>query len=51
MADTTTAVSKNGNGQFQTTIPKALAEAMDLEQKDLKWEVESGQSLKVTVAE
>lgn len=51
MGRTTTAVSKNRNGQYQTTIPKAIAEGMDLEKADLEWEIESGQSLKVTVAD
>lgn len=46
-----TAVTKNSNGQYTTTIPKALAEAMDLEGKKLEWEVRSGEKLEARVIE
>jgi hypothetical protein len=35
--------------QYRTTVPKALAEAMDLSGATLNWEVSSSDSLKVSV--
>ena len=37
--------------QYRTTVPKGLAEAFDLGGKRLRWEVESGNTLSVTVVE
>ena len=46
---TKTRVSQGANGQYKVTIPKGLAEAMDLDGKRLEWKVKSGSSLEVTV--
>jgi len=35
--------------QYRTTVPKALVEAMDLGGAELNWEVNSADSLKVSV--
>lgn len=37
--------------QYRTTVPKALAEAFDLEDKTLDWEVESQNALIVRVSD
>lgn len=47
----TTNVSKGANGQYKVTIPKGLAEAMDLDDKRLEWSVKSGTSMEVRVVE
>lgn len=50
---TTTSTIQNDDGterevtQYRTTIPKELAEALDLEDAELEWKVDSGNSLKV----
>jgi len=50
---TTTSTIQNDDGterevtQYRTTIPKELAEALDLEDAELEWKVDSGTSLKV----
>jgi len=46
---TKTRVSQGANGQYKVTVPKGLAEAMDLDGKRLDWKVKSGSSLEVTV--
>jgi len=46
---TKTRVSQEANGQYKVTVPKGLAEAMDLDGKRLDWKVKSGSSLEVTV--
>jgi hypothetical protein len=37
--------------QYRTTVPKALAEAFDLDGKSLEWEVESQNALTVRIAD
>jgi len=52
MAKTTTSIYANNQGQYQTTIPKALAEAMGLERGDkVKWSVKSGSKLEMEVVD
>lgn len=42
---TTTTVSQNSNGQYQVTIPKALADALELADEPVTWSIESGSKL------
>lgn len=42
---TTTTVSQNQNGQYQVTIPKALGDALDLDDEAVEWRIESGSRL------
>ncbi len=44
-----TRVSKGANGQYKVTVPKGLAEAMEMEGKRLDWRVKSGSKLEVTI--
>jgi antitoxin component of MazEF toxin-antitoxin module len=44
---TTTTVNQNENGQYQTTIPKALADALNLDGEKVTWTVESGKALRM----
>jgi hypothetical protein len=46
---TKTTVTQNSEGQYQTTIPKALGDAMNLEGEKVEWEVKSGNKLEVKV--
>jgi len=46
-----TRVSQGANGQYKVTVPKGLAEAMDLDGKKLDWKVKSGSTLEVTVVD
>ena len=46
-----TRVSQSANGQYKVTVPKGLAEAMELDEKRLDWKVKSGSSLEVTVVD
>ncbi|WP_199241231.1 hypothetical protein [Halorubrum sp. SS7] len=48
---TKTRVSQGANGQYKVTVPKGLAEAMELDGKRLDWKVKSGSSLEVTVVD
>ncbi|WP_199240758.1 hypothetical protein [Halorubrum sp. SP3] len=48
---TKTRVSQGANGQYKVTVPKGLAEAMELDGKRLEWKVKSGSSLEVTVVD
>jgi len=45
MARNETTVTKNGNGQYTVTIPKAMAEARDLAGKVVAWKPESATKL------
>ena len=51
---TTTSTIQNDDGtereqtQYRTTIPKELAEALELEGEKLEWKIHSGDSLRVT---
>lgn len=44
-----TTVNQTGNGQFRTTVPKALAESNDLDGKKLKWLTKSGSAFEVRI--
>ncbi len=48
---TKTTVNRNSEGQYQTTIPKALGDAMDLDGKKIEWKIESGSALKAKVVD
>jgi len=48
---TKTRVSQGANGQYKVTVPKGLAEAMDLDGKRLDWKVKSGSSLEVAIVD
>jgi antitoxin component of MazEF toxin-antitoxin module len=43
-----TKVQKKANGQYVTTIPKALAETMRLDGETVEWQVESRDRLSIT---
>jgi len=45
---TTTTVSRSSRGQYQTTVPKALAEALDLDGKEISWSLD-GDALRVEI--
>jgi hypothetical protein len=46
-----TRVNQSANGQYKVTVPKGIAEAMDLDGKRLDWKVKSGSTLEVTVSD
>jgi hypothetical protein len=46
-----TRVNQGSNGQYKVTVPKGVAEAMDLEGKRLEWKVKSKTSLEVAVVD
>ena len=46
---TTTTVTQNSEGQYQVTIPKALADAMDLAGEKVEWDVISSGKLEMAV--
>lgn len=46
-----TRVSQGSNGQYKVTVPKGIAEAMQLDGKRLDWKVKSGSTLEVTVSD
>jgi hypothetical protein len=46
-----TRVSQGANGQYKVTIPKGLADAMNLEGKRLEWEVKSGSALEAKIVD
>lgn len=48
---TTTRVSQNQNGQYQVTIPKAMADALDLAGKEVEWGIESSTKLSMEKAD
>lgn len=39
---TTTTVSRSSRGQYQTTVPKSLAQALDLDGKEISWHLDDG---------
>lgn len=47
---TYTAESGDEQTQYRTTVPKALAESMDLGGEDVVWRVESANKLSITKA-
>lgn len=46
-----TRVNLGANGQYKVTVPKGIAEAMELDGKRLDWKVKSGSALEVTVVD
>lgn len=42
---TKTTVNQNANGQYQVTVPKALGDALDLDEAEVEWAVESSSKL------
>lgn len=46
-----TRVTQGANGQYKVTVPKGIAEAMDLGGERLEWKVKSGNRLEVLVAD
>lgn len=46
-----TRVNQGANGQYKVTIPKGVAEAMQLDGKRLDWKVKSAKTLELTVAD
>lgn len=46
---TTTTVSQNKNGQYQVTVPRGLADAMNLDGAQVEWSVESGDRVSIRV--
>jgi hypothetical protein len=46
-----TNVSRGSNGQYKVTVPKGIAEAMDMEGKRLDWSIKSGSRLEVEVVD
>lgn len=42
-----TTVNQEKNGQFKTTVPKGIAEAMDLDGERIEWKIKSGSTLEV----
>lgn len=52
MPETTkTTVNLNSNGQYQTTIPKALGDAFELDGKKLEWRVSGARKLEATIVD
>lgn len=43
-----TTVNQGQNGQYKTTVPKGLAEALDLDGATVEWKVKSGSTLEVS---
>ncbi|MFW6121715.1 MAG: hypothetical protein ACOC80_12590 [Petrotogales bacterium] len=48
---TKTTINVNKEGQHTVTIPKPIAEAMDLAGKKVQWKVKSGKALELRVLE
>lgn len=46
-----TTVSQGSNGQYKVTIPKGVADAMDLDGARLEWKVKSGNALEVQIVD
>lgn len=52
MTQSKTTVNKSENDQYQVTIPKALAEGLDLENGDkVEWKIQSGSALRMQKSE
>lgn len=52
MPETTkTTVNRNSNGQYQTTIPKALGDAFDMDGKKLEWKVSGSSKLEAKIVD
>lgn len=46
-----TRVQLGENGQYRVTVPKGIAEAMNLDGKRVEWSVKSGKKLEVEINE
>ena len=46
-----TRVSQGANGQYKITVPKGIAEAMELDGERLEWKIKSGNTLEVSVVD
>jgi len=46
-----TRVNQGANGQYKVTIPKGVADAMELGGERLEWKVKSATTLEVTVSD
>lgn len=46
-----TRVNQGANGQYKTTVPKGIAEAMEMDGKRLVWKIKSGNALEVSVVD
>lgn len=46
-----TTVNLASNGQYKATVPKGIAEAMELDGEKLEWKVKSGSTLEVTIVD
>jgi hypothetical protein len=44
-----TRIHQGSNGQYKTTVPKGLAEAMELDGKRIEWTIKSGSTIEVTM--
>ncbi len=44
-----TTVHRGANGQYKTTIPKGLGEALDMDEKKIEWKIKSGSTLEVNI--
>ena len=51
MAGNQTTVSLGANGQYKVTVPKGIAEAMDLEGQRIEWKIKSGEALEVRIVD
>lgn len=48
---TKTTVHQGSNGQYKTSIPKALADALNLDGKQLEWKIASGSKLEAKISD
>ena len=46
-----TTVNQTSNGQYRTTVPKDLADALELSEKQLDWRLKSGKTFEVTIVD
>jgi hypothetical protein len=49
MAKTDTSVYKTQGGSYKVTIPKGVAEGMDLDDEKVRWEIASSNRLEMKV--
>jgi hypothetical protein len=46
-----TTVNLASNGQYRTTVPKDLADALELDGKKLDWRLKSGNTFEVSIVD
>lgn len=46
-----TRIQKKSNGQYVVTVPKSIAESMNLEEKRVNWEIKSSKAIRLEVVE